>query len=128
MLVHQLRGEGSSISDFDLSSHHLALEDSSKATENDNTSADVSPINVMKSSLNIKHCNSFNSDVLENSSSESQTDTVTNEKVLSRAEKHLSADSKLIGKWSDDQHSTVSIPITLQISSCRWRIKRDIKS
>lgn len=99
MLVHQLRGECTSISDFDLStSNHLALEGSCKETIEDNTSADVSPINLMKTSLTVKHCNSFNSDALDNSSSESQTDTVTHGRILTKTEKHLSADSRIIGK------------------------------
>ncbi|XP_031352012.1 uncharacterized protein LOC116177237 isoform X3 [Photinus pyralis] len=97
MLVHQLRGDSMSASDLDLSaSNHLALEDSSKIE--DNTSADVSPTNLMKTSLTVKHCNSFNSDVLDNSSSESHTETITNFKILTKTEKHLSADSNLIDK------------------------------
>lgn len=101
MLVHQLRGDTTSMSDLDLStSNHLALEDSCKETAEDNTSADISPINLMKTSLTAKHCNSFNSDALENSpNSESQTETITNDKVLSKTEKHLSADSKVIGEY-----------------------------
>ncbi|KAF5292629.1 hypothetical protein FQA39_LY13962 [Lamprigera yunnana] len=100
MLVHQLRNDAASLSDLDVSTpNHLALEDScSKDTVEDNTSADISPSNLMKTSFTVKHCNSFNSEVLDNSSSESQTETVTDLKILTKTEKHLSADSRLIDK------------------------------
>ncbi|XP_017777107.1 PREDICTED: uncharacterized protein LOC108563059, partial [Nicrophorus vespilloides] len=53
MLVHQLNDPP----------NHLALEDSH--SEDNNTSADASPSNLMRSSLTFRHCNSFDSDILD---------------------------------------------------------------
>lgn len=99
MLVHQLKGDTSSLNDFE-ETKQLALEETPReevASEN-NTSADVSPTNLLQTSLNIKHCNSFNSDVLEPSKFENDCDSNTKETALSRIEKHLSADSEVLGK------------------------------
>ncbi|KAF5281466.1 hypothetical protein FQR65_LT14674 [Abscondita terminalis] len=74
MLVHQLREHSTS------------------------TSTDVSPTNFMKTSLALKHCNSFNSDVFENNSSENQAETITNLKVLSKPSNRLSIKSTLVDK------------------------------
>lgn len=97
MLVHQLKGDSSSVNDFQ-ETKQLALEESPKedASEN-NTSADISPINLLQTSLNIKHCNSFNSDVLEPSKSENDCDSNSKGTALTRIEKHRSADSEVLG-------------------------------
>lgn len=98
MLVHQLKGDSSSLNDFE-ETKQLALEESPKedVSEN-NTSADVSPTNLLQTSLNVKHCNSFNSDVLEPSKSENDCDSSAKETALTRIEKHRSADSEVLGK------------------------------
>lgn len=99
MLVHQLRGgESSRFSEIDqIISKQLALEDSTKEISegDDNTSADVSPTNLTRNSLTLKHCNSFNSDILDNVNEQLSP---SNDRVVSKIEKRLSADSKLIGK------------------------------
>lgn len=93
MLVHQLKGDSSPFNELDESaSKRLALEGSPKDTSEDNTSADVSPANLMQTSLNVKHCNSFNSDVLESTKCDKDT-------AISRIEKRLSADSEALGKF-----------------------------
>lgn len=99
MLVHQLKGDTSSLNDFD-DTKQLALEESPKEgiASEDNTSADVSPTNLLQTSLNIKHCNSFNSDVLETNKSENDCDSTANETALTRIERHRSADSEVLGK------------------------------
>lgn len=101
MLVHQLRGgESSTYSDIVeqmVTKQQLALEDSTKGnSEEDNTSADVSPINLTRNSLTLKHCNSFNSEILEDNVNVDNNSPT--ERVISKIEKRLSADSKLIGK------------------------------
>lgn len=101
MLVHQLRGgESSTYSDIDqIITKQLALEGSTKEnSDEDNTSADVSPINLTRNSLTLKHCNSFNSEILEDNVNEDNNSPT--ERVISKIEKRLSADSKLIGKCS----------------------------
>lgn len=98
MLVHQLKGDPSPLSDFERS-NQLALEQSPKEEVPEvNTSTDVSPTNLLQTSLNIKHCNSFNSDVLDHSKSENDCDNSTKETALTRIEKHRSADSEVLGK------------------------------
>lgn len=93
MLLHQLRGDGN---DGRISPvRHLALEDSARSEEN--TSADVSPTTLMKTSLTFKHCNSFNSEMFDGSLTNSPSDS-TGEKVISMIEKRLSADSEVFGK------------------------------
>lgn len=127
MLVHQLRGESPSISDVDhLLSKQLALEDSAKETsEDNNTSADVSPTNLMRSSLILKHCNSFNSEILE------QHDSPTNDKVVSKIEKRLSADSKILGERlissSKFRCDLLLLLLWLQIRVFRSRTRNDIR-
>lgn len=98
MLVHQLKGDTSSLNDFN-EIKQLALEESPKEgiASEENTSADASPTNLLQTSLNIKHCNSFNSDVLEPGKSENDCDSNTKETALTRIEKHLSADSEVLG-------------------------------
>lgn len=99
MLVHQLKGDTSSLNDFE-DTKQLALEESPKegiASEG-NTSNDVSPTNLLQTSLNIKHCNSFNSDILEPGKSTNDCDNNTKETAISRIEKHRSADSEVLGK------------------------------
>lgn len=100
MLVHQLKGDCSSLNDYE-ETKQLALEESPReeASEN-NTSADISPTNLLQTSLNIKHCNSFNSDVLEPSKSENDCDSNAKETALTRIEKHRSADSEVLGKFN----------------------------
>lgn len=99
MLVHQLRSDTSPLSEFEESAaKRLALEGSSKNNSDDNNiSADASPAEQMKTSLNVKHCNSFNSDILETNKSENNCDNTINEAAISKIEKHLSADSDILG-------------------------------
>lgn len=105
MLMHQLRGDTTaSFSETDHSSssnHQLALEDSSKENkeqfEGNSTSADVSPSNLMRTSLAFKHCNSFNSEVLSGTSNNDSPNDSTSEKVVSRIEKHLSTGAEILG-------------------------------
>lgn len=100
MLMHQLRDSTASLSEADdlPQIKHLALEDSEKKSDEDNTSADASPTTLMKSSLTFKHCNSFNSEILDKVSSEGQGDCSGNERIVSRVEKHRSADSDILGE------------------------------
>ncbi|XP_018334223.1 uncharacterized protein LOC108743243 isoform X2 [Agrilus planipennis] len=87
MLVHQLQGDSTSLSDSELSpSRHLALEE---YKDYDATSTDASPSHILttKQSSDMKHCNSFNSDVLNETKSES---------FVKMHEKHLSADSNVV--------------------------------
>ncbi|XP_022918173.1 putative leucine-rich repeat-containing protein DDB_G0290503 isoform X2 [Onthophagus taurus] len=90
MLVHQLRGD---ISESDQNLSRLALED--KQSDN-NTSADVSPTNLMKSSLNFKNCSSFNSEFLLPSPNYNEESSSSPERVVSRIEKRLSAGSDIL--------------------------------
>lgn len=99
MLVHQLRSDTPPPSELEESAaRRLALEGSSKnASDDNNASGDASPVEQMKTSLNVKHCNSFNSDILETNKSESNCDNIINEAAISKIEKHLSADSDILG-------------------------------
>lgn len=103
MLVHQLRDSPSYSDNTDLiPSRHLALEDSNKKSDEDNTSADASPTNLMKTSLTFKHCNSFNSEILDRLSYDSQNECLVNgnDKIVSNVHNHLSADSDILGTFS----------------------------
>ncbi|KAK9727951.1 hypothetical protein QE152_g18903 [Popillia japonica] len=105
MLMHQLRSDTTtSLSETDnspSSNHQLALEESGKESkgqqfEENSTSADASPSNLMRTSLAFKHCNSFNSEVLDSTTSNDSSNDSTNEKVVSRIEKHLSTGSEIL--------------------------------
>lgn len=98
MLVHQLRSEAPPLSEPENSAFKcLALEGS--PSDDNNTSVDASPVDLMKASLNVKHCNSFNSDILETSKSDSSNNCdndnikINGETAISRIEnKHSSVD------------------------------------
>ncbi|KAI4461092.1 nck-associated protein 5 [Holotrichia oblita] len=105
MLMHQLRSDTTtSLSETEnspSSNHQLALEESGKENkrqpfEENSTSADASPSNLMRTSLAFKHCNSFNSEVLDSTTSNDSSNDSTNEKVVSRIEKHLSTGSEIL--------------------------------
>lgn len=99
MLVHQLRAESPSSTELEeTSSKQLALEDTKGSSRDSDTSKDVSPVDLMQTSLNVKHCNSFNSDILE-PKSENYCDTNSKEVTVGRIEKHLSAGSEVLGKF-----------------------------
>lgn len=106
MLMHQLRGDSTTslpdTTDNSPSNHQLALEDSSKETkensEGNSTSADASPSNLMRTSLAFKHCNSFNSEVLDSGTPNESPNDSTGERIVSRIEKHLSTGSDILGK------------------------------
>lgn len=97
MLVHQLRDSPPSYSESEQTPcKHLALEDSIKLSETDNTSADISPTNLLKTSLTVKHCNSFNSDIFGNLDNVNEVET---NRIISKVEKHRSAGSEIIGNF-----------------------------
>lgn len=97
MLVHQLRSEASPGSPKAL----WALEEErhndnnlSKELSKDATSP---PSNLLQTSLNVKHCNSFNSEVLESSPLSDNCDN----SLVTTSEKRLSADmARILGKYS----------------------------
>lgn len=101
MLVHQLRNDSSPGSPKALESFssQWALEEErhndnnlSKEVSKDATSPSA---NLLQTSLNVKHCNSFNSEVLENSPLSDNCDN----SLVSTAEKRLSADmTRILGK------------------------------
>ncbi|XP_065173663.1 uncharacterized protein [Atheta coriaria] len=85
----------------------LSLSSLVSRQEEDNTSADVSPLMKSKSSVSLKHCNSFNSEILDvnltNNTTTSPNVTITPEfndcdKLcrLQKIERHLSAGSELL--------------------------------
>lgn len=96
MLVHQLRGESPNTpTDLEnLSKQSLSEEEKQK--DNKDTSANASsPTPLTQTSLNIKHYNSFNSEVLEESPNSENCDN----KVVSNIDKRLSADTaNILGK------------------------------
>ncbi|XP_074031614.1 uncharacterized protein isoform X3 [Leptinotarsa decemlineata] len=93
MLVHQLRGDTPSTpADLDnYSKEWSAAEDRQK--DNKDASADSpSPVTAMEASTNVKHCNSFNSEVLEESPNGDNCDS----KAVLSVDKRLSADTASI--------------------------------
>lgn len=100
MLVHQLRDSSPSQSEAEESqTKQLELEDSTNkidGDDDDNTSADASPSTLIQSTLTVKHCNSFNSEILDK---ENQSDNLGNEKSISKLEKHKSADADIFGNF-----------------------------
>lgn len=107
LLVHQLRGD----SDSDLSSKsQLALEGSpDKETAQSSTVSDMQNISDIvehtstsvttpSTGVSIKHCNSFNSDILNDTTtiSPDNCNERVNEIVSKACEKHLSADAEIL--------------------------------
>ncbi|KAJ8950256.1 hypothetical protein NQ314_007961 [Rhamnusium bicolor] len=93
MLVHQLRGDspGTPTDLENLSKQWTLDEERQKDTRETSTDA-LSPIPLLQTSLNVKHCNSFNSEVLEESPSSENYDN----NVVSNIDKRLSADNASI--------------------------------
>ncbi|XP_050304279.1 uncharacterized protein LOC126741872 isoform X2 [Anthonomus grandis grandis] len=84
MLVHQLREENPATpADLDSFSRQLALECHEKGPE------ESSPSLLLTTSLTTKHCNSFNSEILEESPSNDHCDKL----VVSSDDKRLSVDT-----------------------------------
>lgn len=97
MLVHQLRGEAPNTpTDLENVVSKQSPSEEEKQKDNKDTSANASsPAPLMQASLNIKHYNSFNSEVLEESPSSENCDN----KVVSNIDKRLSADTaNILGK------------------------------
>lgn len=107
LLVHQLRGD----SDSDLSSKsQLALEGSpDKETAQSSTVSDMQNISDIvehtstsvttpSTGVSIKHCNSFNSDILNDTTtiSPDNCNERVNEIVSKACQKHLSADAEIL--------------------------------
>ncbi|KAJ8917811.1 hypothetical protein NQ315_010720, partial [Exocentrus adspersus] len=91
MLVHQLRGESPTTpADLEHVSKQWSLEPEKQKDNNETSTNASSPSTLMQTSLNIKHYNSFNSEVLEESPN---NDNCDNNKVVSNVDKRLSADT-----------------------------------
>nr|CAH7733386.1 unnamed protein product [Callosobruchus chinensis] len=88
MLVHQLRGEATP--DLDSYKASWSIE---PTKDNNKESIESSPTALMQSSLNVKHCNSFNSDVLEEHANCENCDSKS---IVSNIDKRLSADTAKI--------------------------------
>nr|CAI5834462.1 unnamed protein product [Callosobruchus analis] len=88
MLVHQLRGEATP--DLDSYKASWSIE---PTKDNKKESIESSPTALMQSSLNVKHCNSFNSDVLEEHANCENCDS---KGIVSNIDKRLSADTAKI--------------------------------
>ncbi|VEN47600.1 unnamed protein product [Callosobruchus maculatus] len=88
MLVHQLRGEPTP--DLDSYKASWSIE---PTKDNNKESIESSPTALMQSSLNVKHCNSFNSDVLEEHANCENCDS---KGIVSNIDKRLSADTAKI--------------------------------
>lgn len=93
--MHQLRSDSPLSSELDDSSpsKHLALEGSKE----NQSPLETSSADLMQTSLNVKHCNSFNSDILESNKSENNNCDTSNENAVARIDKHHSADSDILG-------------------------------
>lgn len=109
MLVHQLRNDSSPGSPRALEnfSSQWALEE--ERHNDNNLNQDISKdatspsANLLQTSLNVKHCNSFNSEVLDNSPLSDNCDN----SLVSTGEKRLSADmARIIGKFKQIKKST----------------------
>lgn len=87
MLVHQLRGENpGSPGDLDSFPKQIAFNCHDKSQ--DQQSPEISPSLLLTTSLTTKHCNSFNSEILEDSANNDQC-----EYSVPEVDKRLSADS-----------------------------------
>lgn len=93
LLVHQLRGDSS---DLDLSSKtQLALEDSPDKDSSEFQNYEQTSVVSSTQSLNIKHCNSFNSEHLNELKIPERIPS-QNEIIKRPNGKHLSADAEIL--------------------------------
>ncbi|KAJ8948192.1 hypothetical protein NQ318_010468 [Aromia moschata] len=93
MLVHQLRAESAtSPSDSENVSKRWSLEEERPSVHREASAELLSPNALMQTSLNVKHCNSFDSEILEDSPNVERCDN----SVVSNISKRLSADTASI--------------------------------
>lgn len=98
MLVHQLRSEASPGSSKALEnfSSQWALEEERNNDNNIAKDSSSPSSHLMTTSLNVKHCNSFNSEVLETS----PLSDICDNSVVPASEKRLSADTaRILGEF-----------------------------
>lgn len=92
MLVHQLRGDSAPTTpELENYRHQWSIEDE-KQIEDEQLAEEASAVTLMQTSLNVKHCNSFNSGVLEVSPNSENCDS----NIVSNIDKRLSADTASI--------------------------------